>query len=55
MHQEGNGAYLLVIEGEISVADEHLAKRDGIGIWDTKSFSIRATKGTKLLVMEVPM
>ena len=55
MHQEGNGAYLFVIEGEISVADEHLAKRDGIGIWDTKSFSIRATKGTKLLVMEVPM
>ena len=52
---EGNGAYLFVIEGEISVADEHLAKRDGIGIWDTKSFSIRATKGTKLLVMEVPM
>ena len=55
MHQVGNGAYLFVIEGEISVADEHLAKRDGIGIWDTKSFSIRATKGTKLLVMEVPM
>ena len=55
MHQEGNGAYLFVIEGEISVGDEHLAKRDGIGIWDTKSFSIRATKGTKLLVMEVPM
>ena len=55
LHQEGNGAYLFVIEGEISVADEHLAKRDGIGIWDTKSFSIRATKGTKLLVMEVPM
>ena len=55
MHQEGNGAYLFVIEGKISVADEHLAKRDGIGIWDTKSFSIRATKGTKLLVMEVPM
>ena len=55
MHQEGNGAYLFVIEGEISVADEHLAKRDGIGIWDTKSFSIRASKGTKLLVMEVPM
>ena len=52
---KGQLHHLFVIEGEISVADEHLAKRDGIGIWDTKSFSIRATKGTKLLVMEVPM
>lgn len=55
MHQEGNGAYLFVIEGEISVLDERLSKRDGIGIWDTSNFSIRVTKGTKLLVMEVPM
>lgn len=55
MHQEGNGAYLFVIEGEISVIDERLSKRDGIGIWDTSNFSIRVTKGTKLLVMEVPM
>lgn len=55
MHQEGNGAYLFVIEGEISVLDERLSKRDGIGISDTSNFSIRVTKGTKLLVMEVPM
>lgn len=55
MHQEGNGSYLFVIEGEISVLDERLSKRDGIGIWDTSNFSIRVTKGTKLLVMEVPM
>lgn len=55
IHQKENGAYLFVIEGEISVADERLSKRDGIGIWDTPSFTIRATKGTKLLVMEVPM
>lgn len=55
MHQEGNGAYLFVIEGEISVIDERLSKRDGIGIWDTSNFSIRVAKGTKLLVMEVPM
>lgn len=55
MHQEGNGAYLFVIEGEISVLDERLSKRDGIGIWDISNFSIRVTKGTKLLVIEVPM
>lgn len=55
MHQEGNGAYIFVIEGEICVAKERLTKRDGMGIWDTKGFPIHVIKGTQLLVIEVPM
>ena len=55
MHQEGNGVYIFVIEGEMSVAEERLTRRDGIGIWDTKGFPIHVTKGTQLLVIEVPM
>ncbi|WP_303010667.1 pirin family protein [uncultured Bacteroides sp.] len=55
MHQEGNGAYIFIIEGEITVAGERLSNRDGIGIWETKSFPIRISKGTRLLLMEVPM
>ena len=55
MHQEGNGVYMFVIEGEIEVDGDHLSKRDGIGIWDTKEFQIKITKETTLLLMEVPM
>lgn len=55
MHQEGNGVYIFGIEGEMSVAEERLTRRDGIGIWDTKGFPIHVTKGTQLLVIEVPM
>ena len=28
MHQEGNGVYIFVLEGEITVAEERLSKRD---------------------------
>lgn len=55
MHMEGNGAYIFVLEGEITAGEERLGRRDGIGIWDTMGFPIHATKGTQLLLMEVPM
>lgn len=55
MHQEGNGVYIFVIEGEITAGEERLSRRDGIGLWDIKEFPIHVTKGTQLLLMEVPM
>lgn len=55
MHQEGNGVYMFVIEGDVKAADENLSKRDGIGIWDTKEFQVNVTKDATLLLMEVPM
>ena len=54
-YQEGNGVYIFVLEGEITVAEERLSKRDGIGVWDTKEFPIHILKGTQLLLIEVPM
>ena len=55
LHQEGNGVYMFVIEGEVSILGEHLGKRDGMGIWDTKDFQINITKEAQILLMEVPM
>lgn len=55
MHLDGNGAYIFVLEGEITAGEERLGRRDGIGIWDTMEFPIHVSKGTQLLVMEVPM
>lgn len=55
IHTKGNGVYLFLIEGKISVGDESLSRRDGIGIWETDEFSITANSDSKILLIEVPM
>ncbi len=50
-----NGVYIFIIEGEIKVGKESLEKRDGFGIWNTEKINISALKGTKILLMELPM
>ena len=51
----GDGVYFFVIEGEAEVAGQKLNRRDGFGVWETDIISIKATKQTQLLLMEVPM
>ena len=51
----GNGAYFFVIDGAVTIAGEHLGRRDGIGIEDTDSIDFAATEDCQLLVMDVPM
>lgn len=53
--QKGNGVYLFVIDGEVTVNSQQLNKRDGLGIWETDSFSISANSSSEVLTVEVPM
>ncbi|MGB5288235.1 MAG: pirin family protein [Ignavibacteriaceae bacterium] len=55
IHTKGNGAYLFLIEGKITVNNESLSSRDGIGIWEADEFSITANENSKVLLIEVPM
>ena len=55
MHTPGNGAYVFVIEGLAEVDGEVLGRRDGMGVWDTDGFGIRASADAQVLVIEVPM
>jgi redox-sensitive bicupin YhaK (pirin superfamily) len=55
IQKNGNGVYVFVIEGEGSVLDKTLSKRDALGIWEADSFSITAKKNSKILLLEVPM
>lgn len=55
LKQNNNGVYLFVIEGEVETGNQKLHKRDGMGIWETDAIHIKASKGTNLLLMEVPM
>ena len=50
-----NGIYVFIIEGQAQVGKELLEKRDGFGIWNIENINIFASKGAKILLMEVPM
>lgn len=51
----GNGLYVFVIKGEISVGEQALNTRDGYGIWDVNNVNIKASTEAEFLLMEVPM
>lgn len=51
----GNGVYAFILEGEVEINGEKLSKRDGMGIWNTTSFQVKATENARVLLMEVPM
>lgn len=51
----GNGAYVFLIEGSAEIEDLQLEKRDAVGLYDTEEFELTFRKGSKVLVIEVPM
>ena len=55
LQKEGNGFYIMTIEGEILVNGEILEKRDAIGIWETNEIEIKANSDSRFLIMEIPM
>lgn len=55
LKKEGNGFYIMNIEGKIEVNAEKLERRDAIGIWETNEIDIKANSNAKFLVMEIPM
>lgn len=52
---KGNGAYVFLIEGEITINNQTLKKRDAIGIWETDKFDMSVSSDAEVLVIEVPM
>lgn len=53
--REGNGSYLMVIEGKVKVDGLELGKRDAIGVPETKELIISAMEDSKVLLLDVPM
>jgi|26BtaG_2_1085354.scaffolds.fasta_scaffold00010_3 hypothetical protein len=53
--KEGNGVYAFILEGEVEINNQKLSKRDGMGIWNTESFKLKALEDARVLLMEVPM
>ena len=55
LKKSGNGVYLIVISGAITVDGQELNSRDAIGITDFTTLEIKASTDAKFLVMEIPM
>ncbi|MDA3953481.1 MAG: pirin family protein [Bacteroidales bacterium] len=55
LNEKNNGVYIFIIEGKISIENQELHKRDGIGITETSDFTIIALSDSRILIMEVPM
>lgn len=48
----GNGVYVFVLNGDLSVNGQQLNRRDGLGIWDTDTLHIAADSKAEFLLME---
>ena len=55
LKKEGNGLYVFVISGTITVDGQGLETRDGLGITNFTTLNIKATSDAKFLLMEIPM
>ncbi|RZJ82276.1 MAG: pirin family protein [Flavobacterium sp.] len=55
LNKKGNGVYIFVLSGDVEVNGEKLNTRDGLGVWDTDSFEVKADSEASFLLMEVPM
>lgn len=50
-----SGVYAFIIEGDVTIADQKLNRRDGLGVWETGKLSVSADSDAEVLLMEVPM
>jgi quercetin 2,3-dioxygenase len=54
--KKGNGVYAIIITGDVTIDGNSLHERDGLGIWDTDTISIKTnSQNAEVLLMEVPM
>lgn len=52
---KGNGVYLFVLEGSVTIDGKQLGRRDAMGVWEMDSVSMQAGVDSEILAIEVPM
>jgi quercetin 2,3-dioxygenase len=55
LKNKSNGVYAFLLEGDTTINDIVLNRRDGLGIFETEELKIKANSNAELLLMEVPM
>ena len=55
LHDKNNGTYTFVLEGDVTVNEFALNRRDGLGLLAANSLLITADTDAEILIMEVPL
>ena len=56
LRKKGNGVYAFILSGDFVIQGQEVNSRDGLGIWNTDSITIKAAgNDAEILLMEVPM
>ncbi len=55
LKQSGNGVYVFVLKGDLSINGKAQKTRDGVGITGSEKISLLANSEVEVLIMEVPM
>lgn len=53
--KKGNGVYVFVLEGNVTINEIQLSRRDGLEITEPNQLKIKAGSDADILLMEVPM
>ncbi len=53
--KKGNGVYVFVLAGNVTVNGQSLFKRDAFGVWDVDALDITAITDAEILLIDVPM
>ncbi len=55
IREAGNGLYVFLLEGRMTVAGEPLSRRDALGVWDFEELDFKMEQDSRVLLIEVPM
>ena len=55
LRNKKNGVYAFLLEGDVTINDIAMNRRDGLGISDSEKLNIIADSNSDILLMEVPM
>lgn len=55
LHRKDSGVYVFVINGEVSIGDQALNRRDGLGVYDTERITLHGQRDAEVLLIEVPL
>jgi redox-sensitive bicupin YhaK (pirin superfamily) len=53
--KSGNGVYVFVLSGSISINGQTLQTRDGLGVWEIDELEIKAETDAEFLLIDIPM
>lgn len=53
--KSGYGVYFFLLEGELTIGNEQLHKRDALGVWNTDLVDLTIQESSRLLAIEVQM